>query len=101
MLFRSLPLYFFFLLFCMHHASPCITTYLTGLTCEHLINFLLSDLRISPLIAYDMPERTALHLKAGGGKELGVVAGSTFHSLEHENKGFLSRQSHLFPQAYI
>lgn len=63
------------------HVSPCITAYLTGMTCEHLINFLLSDLRISPLIAHGMPERTALHLKARGegGEQLGVVAGSVFH----------------------
>ncbi len=51
--------------------SPFITVCLTGLTCEHLINFLLSD-RISPLIAHVMPACTALHLKAEGGEQFGV-----------------------------
>lgn len=51
--------------------SPFITVCLTGSTCEHLINFLLSD-RISPLIAHVMPECTALHLKAEGGEQFGV-----------------------------
>ncbi len=63
-------LMFFFVVF-LHQVSPFITVCLTGLTCEHLINFLLSD-RITPLIAHVMPECTALHLKAEGGEQFGV-----------------------------